>query len=418
MGEERFGMLTGKGKVVLQGRQGRRRLGHRVRGRGSEVTNATAFTPAKGLAPDEYDVAIIGSGMSGLTCALVLAKEGFKVCVLEQHYRPGGCLHRFFRDGVPFDTGMHYVGGVGEGGTLGRYLRYLGVSKKLSFHPLDPDGFDVLRFGKDYEFKVPNGWPRLVARLSEEFPGERAAIERFSEVCQQICRESPAYSFEQPTNELGEYTAVGLGAVPALAHRERPAARGALRAEHALRHRAREDSARAARAGGRLDAAGRGGPGRRRRRAGRGDGGRDPGAGRGGAHPHPGAGPRREGREDHRLPAAQGRDPARAAGHLQRAPRGPPWRCCRRGRCARPTCTASRACATGRRQSAATTPPPAGRTPSATTSTSTRHDDIDLAYRTAGFGALAPRREGGVRHLPQRSRDPAGRGRGWCWRWR
>ncbi|MHB8874660.1 MAG: phytoene desaturase family protein [Myxococcaceae bacterium] len=176
------------------------------------MTNATVFTPAKGLAPDEYDVAIIGSGMSGLTCALVLVKEGFKVCVLEQHYRPGGCLHRFFRDGVPFDTGMHYVGGVGEGGTLGRYLRYLGVAKKLSFHPLDPDGFDILRFGKDYEFKVPNGWPRLVARLSEEFPGERAAIERFSEVCQQICRESPAYSFEQPSNEQGEYTAVGLGA--------------------------------------------------------------------------------------------------------------------------------------------------------------------------------------------------------------
>lgn len=176
------------------------------------TTNAEPFTPARGLTAGEFDVAIIGSGMSGLTCALVLAKEGFKVCVFEQHYRPGGCLHRFFREGIPFDTGMHYVGGVGEGGTLGRYLRYLGVAKKLHFHDLDPDGFDLLRFGKGYQFAVPNGWPRLVARLVEEFPADKAAIVRFSEVCRDICNASPAYSFEQPKHELGEYTAVSLGA--------------------------------------------------------------------------------------------------------------------------------------------------------------------------------------------------------------
>ena len=38
----------------------------------------------------EVDVAIVGAGPSGLTCARYLAKEGFKVAVLERHLAFGG----------------------------------------------------------------------------------------------------------------------------------------------------------------------------------------------------------------------------------------------------------------------------------------------------------------------------------------
>src|SRR4051812_41248524 len=153
---------------------------------------------------------MVGSGMGGLTAALLLAKEGFKVCVLEQHYRPGGCLHRFFRKKIPFDTGFHYLGGVDEGGTFARYLRFLGVYDKLKFHYLDPDGFDVLQL-PELTFKIPNGWPNLVERLNQTFPGESKAIAAYADACQRICRESPAYSFQQPPDKLGEFGATVLG---------------------------------------------------------------------------------------------------------------------------------------------------------------------------------------------------------------
>lgn len=166
--------------------------------------------PAAGLAPDEYDVVVIGSGMGGLCSGLILAKEGFKVLVLEQHYRPGGCLHRFFRKKVPFDTGFHYIGGVHAEGTFARYLRFLGVYDKLSFHALDPDGFDVLQF-PELTFRVPNGWGPLVARLDETFPAEREGIATFAAVCQRICAESFAYSFQRPPETLGEHSQTTLG---------------------------------------------------------------------------------------------------------------------------------------------------------------------------------------------------------------
>uniref|UniRef100_A0AAF5PRQ2 All-trans-retinol 13,14-reductase n=1 Tax=Wuchereria bancrofti TaxID=6293 RepID=A0AAF5PRQ2_WUCBA len=58
---------------------------------------------------EKWDVIIIGSGLSGLTVAKILAAAGRKVLVLEQHDRAGGSCHTFKLDKYEFDVGLHYV---------------------------------------------------------------------------------------------------------------------------------------------------------------------------------------------------------------------------------------------------------------------------------------------------------------------
>jgi len=63
----------------------------------------------------DADVIVVGSGLSGLAAASLLARSGQRVVVLEQNEVAGGCTHTFSAKGFEFDTGLHYVGGgVGD----------------------------------------------------------------------------------------------------------------------------------------------------------------------------------------------------------------------------------------------------------------------------------------------------------------
>jgi phytoene dehydrogenase-like protein len=59
-------------------------------------------------ARERYDVAVIGSGLAGLTAANTLARAGYSVLVLEQHYQLGGMATWFKRRGGHiFDISLH-----------------------------------------------------------------------------------------------------------------------------------------------------------------------------------------------------------------------------------------------------------------------------------------------------------------------
>jgi phytoene dehydrogenase-like protein len=61
----------------------------------------------KDLKP-EYDVVVIGSGLAGLTCANMLARNGHSVLLLEQHHKLGGLAAWFKRRGGHiFDVSLH-----------------------------------------------------------------------------------------------------------------------------------------------------------------------------------------------------------------------------------------------------------------------------------------------------------------------
>jgi glycine/D-amino acid oxidase-like deaminating enzyme len=55
------------------------------------------------------------SPSSGLCCAGLLAKYGYRVTVLESHYLPGGAAHSFEVDGYKFGEPWNLQWGLGRG---------------------------------------------------------------------------------------------------------------------------------------------------------------------------------------------------------------------------------------------------------------------------------------------------------------
>ena len=143
----------------------------------------------------EYDILVIGSGLGGLVSALVLAKEGLKVCVLEKNNQYGGNLQTFSRDKLIFDTGVHYLGGLAKGQNLYQYFSYLEIMNDLELHRMDVDGFDKITFnGDEIEYPHAQGYDNFVLQLSQFFPDEKENLEKYCEGIQYVCNHFPRYN--------------------------------------------------------------------------------------------------------------------------------------------------------------------------------------------------------------------------------
>ena len=127
---------------------------------------------------EKFDVIIIGSGLGGLECGFILAKNGMKVCVLEQDAQTGGCLRTFRRENMLFDTGFHYVGGLDEGQSLYPFFRYFGLLD-LPWRRLDESGFDEVVIG-DRSFLMANGHERFTDTLAQAFPHQHQNLKNYT----------------------------------------------------------------------------------------------------------------------------------------------------------------------------------------------------------------------------------------------
>jgi len=144
---------------------------------------------------ERYDVVIIGSGLGGLVSAIILAKEGYSVCVLEKNNQYGGNLQTFVRDKTIFDTGIHYIGGLAEGQNLYRYFKYLGIMDDLKLKQLDENGFDIISFEDEKkEYPHAQGYENFVDQLAKHFPEEREAIQNYCEKVKATCNSFPLYN--------------------------------------------------------------------------------------------------------------------------------------------------------------------------------------------------------------------------------
>lgn len=122
--------------------------------------------------------------MGGLECGFILAKAGMPVTVLEKEHQIGGCLQTFARGGVRFDTGLHYVGGLDENGSLRPLFDYFGLMD-LPWQRLDEDCFDEVVIG-DRRFAFAQGHERFVETLAEAFPEQKDNLKNYVELLRQV----------------------------------------------------------------------------------------------------------------------------------------------------------------------------------------------------------------------------------------
>ncbi|PZD76835.1 NAD(P)/FAD-dependent oxidoreductase [Mesonia sp. K7] len=142
-----------------------------------------------------YDIVIIGSGLGGLASGVILAKEGYKVCILEKNNQFGGNLQTFVRDKKIFDTGVHYIGGLAPGENLYHYFKYFGIYDQLKLKKLDENKFDSIVFDNSHiEYPYAQGYDNFVKQLSQYFPNEKKAIRTYVEKIQEICSFFPLYN--------------------------------------------------------------------------------------------------------------------------------------------------------------------------------------------------------------------------------
>ena len=121
----------------------------------------------------DYDVLIIGAGMSGLAAGIRSAYYGKKVCIVEKHHRVGGLNSFYNRGGRKFDVGLHamtnYVPKGVKLSPLPKLLRQLKL--KAEDFALYPQRMSVIKFPNKI-LLFNNDFDFFVQEVTGNFPGQ------------------------------------------------------------------------------------------------------------------------------------------------------------------------------------------------------------------------------------------------------
>ncbi|MBU0477894.1 NAD(P)-binding protein [bacterium] len=156
----------------------------------------------------KYDDIIVGSGVSGLTLALLLGMNGHKVLLVEKNAHIGGSLRRFYSQGIPFDTGFHFTGGFYKNGILQDMLMVLGIRDHIQPIYLSEDKNNQFIIGPEQTtYNLPTGYQRIIEKIKEYFPCEEHAIDKYFAMIKNVCTHTAAMDLRKismPTTFLDE----------------------------------------------------------------------------------------------------------------------------------------------------------------------------------------------------------------------
>ena len=143
------------------------------------------------ISQEKFDTIIIGSGISGLTTAVLLSQHGQRVLVLEKHFKVGGFTHTFKRKNYEWDVGIHYIGEVHNTKSYTRKLFDRVTDGKLKWAKMD-DNYDRIIFpDKTYDFIAPK--EKFIQSLTAHFPEEEKGIRDYIDFVQSYIRKGRGF---------------------------------------------------------------------------------------------------------------------------------------------------------------------------------------------------------------------------------
>ncbi len=136
-------------------------------------------------------VVIVGSGISGLSAAAVLASHNYDVTVIEKNDKPGGRINYFEHDGFTFDMGpsWYWMPEVFE-----QFYNRFGykASDFYDLRRLDP-GYQVI-FGQDDALDISASYDELRTLFNRVEPGTAEKLDKFLD--------DAAYKYQVGMNEF------------------------------------------------------------------------------------------------------------------------------------------------------------------------------------------------------------------------
>lgn len=153
---------------------------------------------------NRYDEVVVGAGAAGLTAAVLLARFGRSVLLIDRAPAPGGGLRRFQRNGVFFDTGFHFTGSVRPGELFDHLLAQLGIRDAVSVLPYQESGTHRFLFTKQrVAVDVPAGLDQACAHWQSLFPKETDAIAWYFRTLRSVADRTMGMSVGAPLTTFG-----------------------------------------------------------------------------------------------------------------------------------------------------------------------------------------------------------------------
>ena len=149
-----------------------------------------------------YDIIVIGSGISGLTCGALLGMEGRRVLILEKHFKIGGYTHTFKRQGFEWDVGIHYIGAVHKKESFPRRAFDKISDNNLKWSKMS-DNYDRIIFpDKSYDMIAPKS--KFIETMKGYFPENVSEIDRYIKLVTEVNRSTMKYFSAKALSGISE----------------------------------------------------------------------------------------------------------------------------------------------------------------------------------------------------------------------